>query len=158
MLYAIDFFPIPLDDGSSFALPYSCYEYIKMAESDGTLIDVIQVRQPFGCNGFIRGKFDTRYLSMGITYEVAFVIMLPEAVCAGPIPPAACGMAFVRPSLCGGPPQRHEHLLDDKPKDEWIRLLAGRLKMARNNGMLEISLGGIQPGAIIKGVIIEPVF
>uniref|UniRef100_A0A7C9D9W5 Uncharacterized protein n=2 Tax=Opuntia streptacantha TaxID=393608 RepID=A0A7C9D9W5_OPUST len=159
MLYAIDLFPLPLDDGLSLGhLPYSCYEYIKMAESDGTLIEVIQVQQPFGCNGFIRGKFDTRYLSMGITYEVAFVIMLLEAVCARPIPPATCGMAFGRPSLGGGPPQRHEHLLDDKPKDEWIRLLAGRSKMARNTGKLEISLRGIQPGAIIKGVIIEPVF
>ena len=116
------------------------------------------MRQPFGCDGFIHGELDTRNLSAEITYEVAFVIMLPEAVCARPIPAAVCGIAFARPSLHEGPSQRHEHSLDDKPKDEWIRLLAGRLKMPQNTGKLQISLTGIQPGAIIKGVIIEPVF
>ncbi|KAJ4702417.1 Phloem protein 2-like protein [Melia azedarach] len=107
----------------------------------------------------VRAKFDTRILSPGIKYEVAFVMMIKDNA-EGWEHPVKFG--FVSPN--GKQEEREENFTKIKPINEWIEIPVGEFiassEIKNQVGEMEIYLHGSEglywkKGIVIKGVIIR---
>ena len=104
----------------------------------------------------VHGKFETKKLLLGNTYEVAFVIMLNKEAYGWEVP------VNVRLFLPDGNKQERKESLMKKPIGEWIEIPIGEfvasLEMA---GEIEFSIyeyegGQWKRGLVIKGIAIRP--
>lgn len=147
MVYAMD---LTFDD-------FDCWDWSEMAERDGTLIKVASLK-PNDNVLKVSGRINIVDLSPQVKYRISYVIMLEESAsewerCVG------CRLAF--PGR-----RRKEHMVNfnDKPRNQWIQILAGKFKMLpQNTGEVRFSLQwplewppALKGGLVIKGVIIEP--
>ena len=105
----------------------------------------------------VHGKLHTSKLTHGVTYQVAFLIMVEETAYGFQVP------VNFRLTLPNGSKQEHrEEHLSQKPKQEWLRIPIGEFKTSpENQGEIEFSLyefegGNQKKGLVIKAVSIEP--
>ncbi|KMS96714.1 hypothetical protein BVRB_8g200190 [Beta vulgaris subsp. vulgaris] len=133
------------------------YWYLHTAQtSDHGQISVAQLRNVAWLE--VHGRFHTKNLSPGVTYQVAFSIML-EYTCYGWELPVN-----FRLTLPNGSKQEHKENFKEKPKGEWLRIPVGEFKASPENvGEIEFSLyeyqgGSWKKGLVIKSAIIEPKF
>uniref|UniRef100_A0A1D1ZCW7 Protein PHLOEM PROTEIN 2-LIKE A1 n=1 Tax=Anthurium amnicola TaxID=1678845 RepID=A0A1D1ZCW7_9ARAE len=104
----------------------------------------------------IYGRFEISHLTPGITYEVAFVVMMQYTSDGWNTP---VNLRLTDPE---GNQQKHLESLIDKPRGEWIELIVGELKAtAASAGEIAISLfehddGAWKSGLIVKGIFIRP--
>lgn len=148
-----------------------------ICSSEGALITVAKLKSSPYFNSFIgQGEFNTKDLSLGATYKIAFVVMLPQTASGQYKRPELSSHSFAssrferysltnvytRPSMTNlylpsDVYQWQEHKLMEKPKDTWIRLSIGEFEVSSSNsGIMTFSLDWIKPGVVIQGVIIEP--
>ena len=118
--------------------------------SDGRLITVGKLKSSYNSLMFdVRGEFNTKYLSLGITCEIAYVVMVPKVA-------SVVGNSYATSNLyLPGGFQCQDHVLSDKPRDEWMRLSVGKFETSLV-GKMTFSLENIKHQLIIHGVIIEP--
>lgn len=104
----------------------------------------------------ISGRFEVSYLSPGVTYAVAFVIMMKDPAFGWSTP-----VKLVL-KLPDGSVQQREESLGEKPRGKWLVLQVGEFTTkAEQGGEMEISLIGYEDlcwkqGLTVKGVIIRP--
>ncbi|KNA08366.1 hypothetical protein SOVF_163150 [Spinacia oleracea] len=105
----------------------------------------------------VHGRLHTTHLTPGVTYQVAFLIMLEYASYGWDVP------VNFRLTLPNGNKQEHKENFNEKPKGEWLRIPAGEFKVSspENVGEIEFSLyeydgGSWKKGLIVKSAIIEP--
>lgn len=134
-----------------------CWGCNEMAERDGALITVAKLEAQETVL-HVSGKFETEDLSPNVSYMVSYIIKLEESESGWTRP------LYLTLTIPGHKRQERSEKLDDKPKDEWIQVLAGKYQTSSQNvGELRFSLryplewpplskGGI----VIKGVSIEP--
>lgn len=117
-------------------------------------ITVAQLRQVAWLE--VHGRLHATLLSPGVTYQVAFVIMLEYSSYGWEVP------VNFRLTLPNGSKQQHKENLKEKPKGEWLRIPVGEFKASPENvGEIEFSLyeydgGSWKKGLIVKSAIIEP--
>ncbi|KAK9267216.1 hypothetical protein L1049_009636 [Liquidambar formosana] len=103
----------------------------------------------------VHGKFEIAKLSPGIMYEVVFVVMLKDQASGWEVP------INLRLSLPDGNIQEHKESLMEKPRGQWMEILAGEFKtLPEKAGEMEFSLfeyegGKWKRGLVIKGVVIR---
>jgi hypothetical protein len=104
----------------------------------------------------VRGELETRKLSPGTRYEVAFVIMMKEAATGWEAP------VNVRLILPDGNKQERKENLMKKPRGEWIEIPVGEFVASPEKaGDIEFSIyeyegGQWKRGLVIKGIAIRP--
>lgn len=104
----------------------------------------------------VHGKLHTSNLTPGITYQVAYIIMVEETAFGLRVP------VNFRLTLPNGTKKEHKENLTHKPREEWVRIPIGEFKASPENlGEIECSLyefqgGNWKKGLVIQGVIIEP--
>ncbi|XP_057545102.1 protein PHLOEM PROTEIN 2-LIKE A1-like [Amaranthus tricolor] len=122
--------------------------------SDEGLITVAQLRNVAWLE--VHGRFNTTYLTPGVTYQVTFLIMLEFTSYGWEVP------INFRLTLPNGTKQEHKEHLQEKPKGEWLRIPVGQFRASPENiGEMEFSLyeyegGSWKKGLILKSAIIEP--
>ncbi|KAK3430344.1 LOW QUALITY PROTEIN: hypothetical protein EUGRSUZ_E01885 [Eucalyptus grandis] len=83
----------------------------------------------------VHGRFDVSKLSMGTTYEVAFVILMRSSADGWQIP------VNIRLTLPDGTKQEHTENLMEKPRRDWIEIKAGELSTTKHKeGEMEVSM------------------
>ncbi|KAJ4702439.1 Protein PHLOEM PROTEIN 2-LIKE like [Melia azedarach] len=107
----------------------------------------------------VRAKFDTRILSRGVKYEVAFVVMIKDNA-QGWEHLVKLGLLF--PNVMQE--EREEDLAKNKPRNKWIEIPVGEFvnssEIEKQAGEMEIYLRGSEglywkKGIVIKGVVIR---
>ncbi|KAG5038687.1 hypothetical protein JHK82_019512 [Glycine max] len=122
--------------------------------SSGTIVELAKLKRV--CWLEVHGKFDTRKLSLGILYQVSFLIMLEESSQGWEVP---INVRFVLP---GGKRQQHKVNLNEKLRESWMEILVGEFVASEKDaGEMEISMyeyeGGMwKTGLVIQGVVIKP--
>ena len=124
----------------------------------------------------LRGTFETTNLSLQVTYEVAFVVSIPQTLglqVTMHTSHSTPGLQVPRrtrrsknkagrlsqdlhtnfdPSL----PEMKEHTLKSTPRGEWIRLPVRQFQVSNHIPEISFALHKVVPGVIVKGVTIEP--
>ncbi|XP_039168977.1 uncharacterized protein LOC104446486 [Eucalyptus grandis] len=103
----------------------------------------------------VHGRFDVSKLSLGTTYEVAFVILMRSSGDGWQIP------VNIQLTLPDGTKQEHTENLMEKPRRDWIEIKAGELSTTKHKeGEMEVSMfehgGHWKSGLVVKGVLIRP--
>ena len=110
----------------------------------------------------VHGKFDTRKLSLGILYQVSFIVMLKDSAQGWEVP------INVRLVLPGGKKQQHKENLNEKLRECWIEIPVGELGTRKmfvtaNMAFLPITTGrtketprGVERRALIAGKTATP--
>ncbi|KAJ8446586.1 hypothetical protein Cgig2_019739 [Carnegiea gigantea] len=104
----------------------------------------------------VHGRLHTSKLTPGITYQVAFLIMVEDTAYGFQVP------VNFKLTLSNGSKQEHKEHLSQIPKEEWLRIPIGEFKTSpENEGEIDFSLyefecGNQKKGLVIKGVSIEP--
>ena len=104
----------------------------------------------------VGGKFETKKLSPGTLYEVAFEIMLKDPAYEWEVP------VNIRLTLPNGNKQEHKENLMKKPRGEWLEIPIGEFVTSpENTGEIEFLIyeyegGKWKRGLVIKGVAIRP--
>ncbi|XP_059436630.1 protein PHLOEM PROTEIN 2-LIKE A1 [Corylus avellana] len=128
------------------------WRWSKIEETSNTMVDAAELLHV--CWLEVHGKFETRQLSPGTTYEVAFVIMLKDPACGWEVP------VNVRLVLPDGNKQERKENLMKRPRGEWIEIPVGEF-VVEEAGYIEFSMyeyegGKWKGGLVIKGVAIRP--
>ncbi|EFH41549.1 hypothetical protein ARALYDRAFT_917038 [Arabidopsis lyrata subsp. lyrata] len=107
----------------------------------------------------VSGKFDTKDLSLGIKYEVVFVVKLEDTAYGWDWAPVK--LKLVMPSN-SETPQEHSVSFEEHIGKQWIDIPAGEFIMSKENaGEISFSLyeheaNMWRSGLIVKGVLIRP--
>ncbi|KAK1279182.1 Protein PHLOEM PROTEIN 2-LIKE A2 [Acorus gramineus] len=106
----------------------------------------------------VLGKLDASYLSPGVTYEVAFLVMMKDPSYGWHV---SVNLRLVCP---GGVSQDHKVSLNDSNlRNRWVELPVGTFSTGEGlKGEIEFSMfeygGGIwKRGLVIRGAVIRPV-
>ncbi|KAK3430342.1 hypothetical protein EUGRSUZ_E01883 [Eucalyptus grandis] len=106
----------------------------KDAPSDDALVEMAELFNV--CWLDVHGRFDVSKLSLGTTYEVAFVILMRSSADGWQIP------VNIRLTLPDGTKQEHTENLMEKPRGDWIEIKAGELSTTKHKeGKMELSPG-----------------
>ncbi|XP_075673968.1 lectin-like [Castanea sativa] len=130
------------------------WHWPSLKETSDVSIDVAELLNV--CWLEVGGKFETKKLSPGNLYEVAFEIMLKNPSYGWEVP------VNVRLTLPDGNKQEHKENLMKKPRGEWIEIPVGEFVTSpENTGEIEFSIyeyegGKWKRGLVIKGVAIRP--
>ncbi|XP_059625228.1 protein PHLOEM PROTEIN 2-LIKE A1-like [Cornus florida] len=131
---------------------YWHWPYLK--ETNDVFVDIAELLKV--CWLEVNGKFETRKLSPGVTYEVIFVIMLKEPAYGWEAP---VNFTLVLPD---GNKKEQRQSLKEKPRGQWIEIPVGQFDTSSNkDAEIEFSLyeyqsGKWKRGLVIKGVTIRP--
>ncbi|CAM0879624.1 unnamed protein product [Alopecurus aequalis] len=104
----------------------------------------------------VNGKLELSHLTPGVTYEVAFEVMLKDPAYGWSTP------VNLRLKLPDGTMQQHKENLQEKPRGKWLKLKVGEVKPQKGqNGEAEVSMfeyegGQWKRGLLIKGIKITP--
>lgn len=103
----------------------------------------------------IIGKFEVSYLTPGVMYVVAFIVMMNDGAYGWSTP------VKLRLKLPDGSVQQHEESMEEKPRGESLTLQVGEFTTKAEQGEMEISLfeyedGSWKRGLTVMGVIIRP--
>ncbi|KAK3430285.1 hypothetical protein EUGRSUZ_E01962 [Eucalyptus grandis] len=94
----------------------------------------------------VHGRFDVSKLSLGTTYEVAFVILMRSSGDGWQIP------VNIQLTLPDGTKQVHTENLMEKPRGDWIEIKAGELSTTKHKeGEMEVRRVEAVPGDDIRG-------
>ncbi|KAK3430346.1 hypothetical protein EUGRSUZ_E01887 [Eucalyptus grandis] len=101
----------------------------------------------------VHGRFDLSKMSLGTTYEVAFVILMRSSGDGWQIP------VNIQLTLPDGTKQEHKENLMEKPRG--IEIKAGELSTSKHKeGEMKVSMfehgGHWKRGLVVKGVLIRP--
>ncbi|KAJ4702432.1 Phloem protein 2-like protein [Melia azedarach] len=126
-------------------------------DRSNTLVDAAELLTV--CYLDVNAKFDTRILSPGVKYEVAFVVMIKDNA-QGWEHLVKLGLVF--PNVMQE--EREEDLAKNKPKNKWIEVPVAEFitssEIEKQAGEMEIYLRGSEglywkKGIVIKGVVIR---
>ncbi|CAL9241861.1 unnamed protein product [Arabidopsis halleri] len=107
----------------------------------------------------VSGKFDTKDMSLGIKYEVVFVVKLEDTACGWDWAPVK--LKLVMPSN-SETPQEQSVSFEEYIGKQWIDIPAGEFILSKENvGEISFSLyeheaNMWRSGLIVKGVLIRP--
>lgn len=124
------------------------------SDGDAAGVEVAELKSV--CWLEICGKLELSHLTPGGTYEVAFEVRLKQG-CAGWHVPVD-----LRLELPGGRVQERKEKLEEKPREQWLRLVAGDVEAGKGqqDGELVVSLsehgGHWKRGLLVKGIRITP--
>ncbi|KAG4906353.1 hypothetical protein JHK85_055796 [Glycine max] len=130
------------------------WTWVQDKDESGTMIELPNLKMV--CWLEVHGKFDTRKLSLGILYQVSFIVMLKDSAQGWEVP------INVRLVLPGGKKQQHKENLNEKLRECWIEIPVGEFVASEKDvGNLEISMyeyegGKWKTGLIIQGIAIKP--
>jgi len=104
----------------------------------------------------IHGKLELSHLTPGVSYDVAFEVMLTEPAYGWTAP------VNLRLKLPDGTVQERKEKMQERPRNQWMELKAGELKaQPGQKGEVEISLfeydgGQWKRGLLVKGIKVVP--
>jgi len=104
----------------------------------------------------IHGKLELSHLTPGVSYDVAFEVMLTEPADGWTAP------VNLRLKLPDGTVQERKEKMQERPRNQWMELKAGELKaQPGQKGEVEISLfeydgGQWKRGLLVKGIKVVP--
>ncbi|CAI9284400.1 unnamed protein product [Lactuca saligna] len=130
------------------------WDWPSIKETSEVFIDVAELLQVSWLS--VGSKFDTANLTVGMNYEVVFVMMLKEDSDGWSAP------VTFRLDLPNGNKQQHEESLLKKPRLQWFEIQVGEFMVEpKNDGIIKFMLGetnsgGWKRGLVVKGVVIRP--
>ncbi|XP_062162888.1 lectin-like [Alnus glutinosa] len=129
------------------------WRWSKIEETSDKVVDVAELLEV--CWLEVRGELETRKLSPGTRYEVAFVIMMKEAATGWEAP------VNVRLILPDGNKQEGKENLMKKPRGEWIEIPVGEFVASpEKSEEMKFSIyehgGHWKRGLVVKGIAIRP--
>ncbi|XP_042500074.1 protein PHLOEM PROTEIN 2-LIKE A1-like [Macadamia integrifolia] len=130
------------------------WKWVRFQETRDEHVEVAELIEVYWLE--VCGKCDTVYLSPGVTYEFAFVVMLKDGANGWAAP------VKLELLLPDGKIEDKEVDLGSLSKGQWKELVVGELETFPNmNGDIQFSLletngGDLKTGLVIEGIIIRP--
>ncbi|KAJ4977800.1 hypothetical protein NE237_008580 [Protea cynaroides] len=135
----------------------SYWKWYSFPERSDVLVDIAELKRV--CWFHVSGKFDTSNLTPGVTYEVAFMVMMKDTSTGWNIPVT---LELITRNGEQQEQQEHTESMLNKPKGQWMELLVSEFRTDQDkDGEITFTLRETndyywKTGIVVKGVIIRP--